>query len=121
MSRNGQGLLSAIDQVRELREEFWQSINVTGSSGDLNQALEYAGRVADFMEFGELMCRDALAREESCGAHFREEYQNESEAKRDDTHFGHVAAWAYRGEEIPERFEEKLEFECAHLAERDYR
>jgi succinate dehydrogenase / fumarate reductase flavoprotein subunit len=121
MSRSQQGLLSTIDQLRELRNEFWQSVNVTGSSRDLNQALEYAGRVADFMEFAELMCRDALAREESCGAHFREEYQSNGEAKRDDERFSHVAAWAYRGEEQAERYEEKLEFECAHLMERDYR
>jgi succinate dehydrogenase / fumarate reductase flavoprotein subunit len=121
MSRNEQGLKSAIDQVKALREEFWQSVNVTGSSQDLNQALEYAGRVADYMEFAELMCRDALAREESCGAHFREEHQSNGEARRDDEHFGHVAAWAYRGEEPAERFVERLEFECAHLMERDYR
>ena len=121
MSRSEKGLLSTIDQIRGLRDEFWQSVNVTGSSLDLNQSLEYAGRVADFMEFAELMCRDALAREESCGAHFREEYQYHGEAKRDDENFSHVAAWAYRGEEPAERFEEKLEFESAHLMERDYR
>jgi succinate dehydrogenase / fumarate reductase flavoprotein subunit len=121
MSRRGQDLLSAIDQIKELRDNFWQSVNVTGTSRDLNQALEYAGRVADFMEFAELMCRDALAREESCGAHFREEYQNNGEARRDDERFSHVAAWAYRGEDLPMRFEEKLAFECAHLMERDYR
>jgi succinate dehydrogenase / fumarate reductase flavoprotein subunit len=121
MSRNKQGLTSAIEQIQQLRDEFWQSVKVTGSSQDLNQSLEYAGRVADFMEFGELMCRDALAREESCGAHFREEYQNNGEARRDDEQFGHVAAWAYQGDETPERFEEQLEFECAHLTERDYR
>ena len=121
MSRSKKGLLSTIDQIQGLRDEFWQTVNVTGSSRDLNQSLEYAGRVADFMEFAELMCRDALAREESCGAHFREEYQNNGEAKRDDERFNHVAAWAYRGEEVAERFEEKLEFECAHLMKRDYR
>jgi succinate dehydrogenase / fumarate reductase flavoprotein subunit len=121
ISRREQDLRSAIDQIRELRDEFWQTVNVTGTSQDLNQALEYAGRVADFMEFAELMCRDALAREESCGAHFREEYQNGGEARRDDERFSHVAAWAYRGENLPERFEEKLTFECANLMERDYR
>ena len=121
ISRREQDLRSAIDQIRELRDEFWQTVNVTGTSQDLNQALEYAGRVADFMEFAELMCRDALAREESCGAHFREEYQNGGEAWRDDERFSHVAAWAYRGENLPERFEEKLTFECANLMERDYR
>jgi succinate dehydrogenase / fumarate reductase flavoprotein subunit len=107
--------------VQGLRHEFWQTVNVGGSSSDLNQSLEYAGRVADFMEFAELMCRDALAREESCGAHFREEYQHEGEARRDDKRFGHVAAWAYRGEDVAERFEETLKFEYARLAERDYR
>jgi len=121
MSRSEKGLLSTIDQIQGLRDEFWQSVNVTGSSRDLNQSLEYAGRVADFMEFAELMCRDALAREESCGAHFREEYQNSGEAERDDERFNHVAAWAYRGEDPAERFEEKLEFECVDLMERDYR
>ena len=121
MSRREQDLRSAIDRIQELREEFWQSVNVTGTSRDLNQTLEYAGRVADFMEFAELMCRDALAREESCGAHFREEYQNKGEARRDDERFSHVAAWAYCGEALPERFEEKLTFECARLMERDYR
>jgi len=121
MSRSEKGLLAAIDRIRGLRDEFWQSVNVTGSSLDLNQSLEYAGRVADYMEFAELMCRDALAREESCGAHFREEYQHHGEARRDDERFGHVAAWAYRGEAPAERFEERLEFECAHLMERDYR
>jgi len=113
MSRNRRDLKSAIEQIQGLRQAFWQSVNVTGSSDDLNQSLEYAGRVADFMEFGELMCRDALAREESCG--------DNGEASRNDDRFGHVAAWAYQGDDIPERFEEKLEYECAHLAERDYR
>lgn len=121
MSRREQDLRSAIDRIQELRDEFWQSVNVTGTSRDLNQTLEYAGRVADFMEFAELMCRDALAREESCGAHFREEYQNKGEARRDDERFSHVAAWAYCGEALPERFEETLTFECARLMERDYR
>jgi succinate dehydrogenase / fumarate reductase flavoprotein subunit len=121
MSRSEKGLRATIDQIQALREEFWQTVNVTGSSQDLNQSLEYAGRVADFMEFAELMCRDALAREESCGAHFREEHQNNGEARRDDERFSHVAAWAYRGDGAAERFEEKLEFECARLMERDYR
>jgi len=121
MSRREQDLCSAIDRIQGLRDEFWQSVNVTGTSQDLNQTLEYAGRVADYMEFAELMCRDALAREESCGAHFREEYQNKGEARRDDERFCHVAAWACRGEALPERFEEKLTFECVRLMERDYR
>ena len=121
MSRSAKGLRSAIDQIEALRNAFWESVNVTGSSQDLNQSLEYAGRVADFMEFAELMCRDALMREESCGAHFREEHQKNGEARRNDARYSHVAAWSYRGQEPAERFEEKLEFECAHLMERDYR
>ena len=86
-------------RVRALRAEFWQNVNVPGSEQDLNQALESAGRIADFMEFGELLALDALQREESCGGHFREEYQYpDGEAKRDDERFCHVAAWEYTGE-----------------------
>ena len=122
MSRTREGLTEAIDRIKSLRQEFWQNVNVTGESDDLNQALEYAGRVADYMEFGELMCRDALDREESCGAHFREEYQKDGEALRNDAGFSHVTAWHYQGDEQePESYREQLEFECAHLMERDYR
>ena len=122
MSRTREGLTEAIDRIKSLRHEFWQNVNVTGESDDLNQALEYAGRVADYMEFGELMCRDALDREESCGAHFREEYQKDGEALRNDAGFSHVTAWHYQGDEQePESYREQLEFECAHLMERDYR
>jgi succinate dehydrogenase / fumarate reductase flavoprotein subunit len=122
MSRNATGLHSAINDIQQLREEFWSNLNVTGQTQDLNQALEYAGRVADYMEFAELMCRDALAREESCGAHFREEHQHNGEAARDDADFSHVAAWQYRGDsQTAELFKENLDFEMAHLMERDYR
>ena len=98
MARTRQSLEAAIGRIRELRQEFWQNVNVPGTDADLNVALERAGRVADFMEFGELLAQDALAREESCGGHFREEYQYpDGEAKRDDDRFGHVAAWEYAG------------------------
>ena len=89
-----QGSTQALGQIRELREEFWQNVNVPGTGEELNQALEKAGRVADFFELGELMCLDALQRNESCGGHFREEYQTpDGEAQRDDEHFSYVAAW----------------------------
>src|SRR5262249_19114995 len=129
MARTRQSLERAIGKVRELRAEFWQNVNVPGTDADLNQALERAGRVADYMEFGELMCRDALAREESCGAHFREEYQQvdeqgrlTGECERNDADFGHVAAWEYRdGDREPVRHVEPLHFEYAHLAVRSYK
>src|ERR1700757_1837964 len=98
MSRTAEGLKSAIGQIRALREEYWHNVNVPGSDNDINQSLEKAGRVADFFELGELMCIDALERNESCGGHFREEYQTpDGEAQRDDEHYSYVAAWEYRG------------------------
>ncbi len=122
MSRSSAGLDRAIARIRDLRSEFWQEVNIAGDAMDLNQGLEYAGRVADFMEFSELMCRDALVREESCGAHFREEYQNNGEAQRNDAAYSHVAAWHYQGAGAePELYREPLEFECARLMKRDYR
>jgi succinate dehydrogenase / fumarate reductase flavoprotein subunit len=123
MARTKQSLERALGQIRALREEFWQSVNVPGSDQDLNQALEKAGRVADFMEFGELLARDALAREESCGGHFREEYQYpDGEAKRDDEHFSHVAAWQYAGEgREPIRLVEPLTWEAVHPSVRSYK
>ncbi len=98
-------------------------VNVPGSDTELNQALEKAGRVADFLELGELMCRDALHREESCGGHFREEFQTEDgEALRDDEHFAYAAAWEYKGpDHAPELHQEPLEFEYVHLAQRSYK
>lgn len=123
MSRSAKGLEKAIEKIPELREEFWNNVSVTGSAGHFNQVLERAGRVADFLEFGEMMCRDALAREESCGGHFREEHQTpENEALRNDEDYCHVAAWGYKGEnEAPERHVENLEFENVKLTQRSYK
>jgi succinate dehydrogenase / fumarate reductase, flavoprotein subunit len=123
MARNAAGLQKALTALPELRAEFWRNVNVPGSDTELNQALEKAGRVADFLELGELMCRDALHREESCGGHFREEYQTEDgEALRDDEHFAYVAAWEYRGQDQPPQLhKEPLEFEYVHLAQRSYK
>ena len=123
MSRTAEGLTSAIEQIRALREEFWQNVTVPGSSDDLNQSLEKAGRVSDFFELAELMCIDARHRNESCGGHFREEYQTpEGEAQRDDENYSYVAAWAYRGYgNQPELFKEPLEFEYVHPSQRSYK
>jgi succinate dehydrogenase / fumarate reductase flavoprotein subunit len=123
MARNKAGLEKAIKQIPALREEFWKNLKVNGTGSELNRELEKAGRVADFMEFGELMCRDALAREESCGGHFREEYQTEDgEAKRDDQNFAHAAVWEYKGDStVPARHKEQLEFENVKLATRSYK
>jgi succinate dehydrogenase flavoprotein subunit len=123
MARNRQGLKSALEKIPAIREEFWKDVHVTGEAMELNQALEKAGRVADFLELGELLARDALEREESCGAHFREEYQTpEGEALRNDGKFAHVAAWEYAGENAPPiRNTEPLEFEHVHLAQRSYK
>jgi succinate dehydrogenase / fumarate reductase, flavoprotein subunit len=123
MSRTAEGLGHAIGQIRELRDEYWHNVTVPGSGADLNQSLEKAGRVADFLELGELMCIDALERNESCGGHFREEYQTpDGEAKRDDEHFSYVAAWGYRGPgNHPELTKEPLEFEYVHPSQRSYK
>ncbi len=123
MARTREGLETALQKIPALREEFWSNAIVPGVNEELNQSLEYAGRVADFLEIGELMCRDALAREESCGAHFREEYQTEEgEALRDDENFSHVAAWEYTGEgNEPNLHIEPLEFEYVALAQRSYK
>jgi succinate dehydrogenase / fumarate reductase flavoprotein subunit len=123
MARTRQGLEGAIGKIRALRQEFWESVNVPGTDTDLNAALERAGRVADFMEFGELIAQDALAREESCGGHFREEYQYpDGEAKRDDEKFSHVAAWEYAGaDKEPIRNVEPLAWEVVHPTVRSYK
>jgi succinate dehydrogenase / fumarate reductase, flavoprotein subunit len=123
MARRAEGLREAIQRIPVLREEFWRDVNVPGSHAELNQALEKAGRVADFLELGELMCRDALHREESCGGHFREEHQTEDgEARRDDEHFAYVAAWEWRGEgQEPCLHKEPLVFENVKLATRSYK
>jgi succinate dehydrogenase / fumarate reductase flavoprotein subunit len=123
MARNKKGLETALQKIPALREEFWQGLTVVGSDKELNQGLELAGRVADFIELGELMCRDALEREESCGGHFREEYQTEDgEALRNDDKFCHVAAWEYAGDgKTPVRHQEPLAFENVHLSTRSYK
>jgi len=123
MARNDQGLRKAIQLLPELRQRFWENVKVPGSGADVNQSLELAGRVADFLELGELMCQDALERKESCGGHFREEWQTEDgEARRDDENFCHVAAWEYTGEgQAPKRNVEELAFENVHLATRSYK
>jgi succinate dehydrogenase / fumarate reductase flavoprotein subunit len=123
MARNRQGLETALSKIPALREEFWQDLTVPGTGGELNQQLELAGRVADFLELGELMCLDALEREESCGGHFREEYQTEEgEALRDDERFTHVAAWEYAGpDRKPIRNVEPLVFENVQLQTRSYK
>ncbi len=123
MSRNATGLKQAIDRIRALHEEYWQNLTVPGSGDDLNQSLEKAGRVADFFELAELMCIDALERNESCGGHFREEYQTaDGEAQRDDEHFSYVAAWGYAGPGVrPELTKEPLEFAYVHPSQRSYK
>ena len=123
MARSKAGLEAAIKKIPELRAEFWDNLNVPGENGSLNQSLEQAGRVADFLEFGELMCRDALQREESCGGHFREEHQTpEGEAKRDDKNFSFVGAWEYKGEnQTPELHKENLVYEEVEMTQRSYK
>ncbi len=123
MSRTAEGLKSALAEIPTLREQFWRDVRVTGTGEELNQSLEKAGRVADFFELAELMCRDALDRNESCGGHFREEYQTpDGEAARDDAHYSYVAAWGFRGVgNPPELNREPLEFEYVHPAQRSYK
>ncbi|QLY25502.1 fumarate reductase/succinate dehydrogenase flavoprotein subunit [Bdellovibrio sp. KM01] len=122
MGRNAAGLKKALEEIPKVREEFWQNVRIPGDPNYLNVELEKAGRVADFLELGELMCRDALEREESCGGHFREEHQDNGEAKRDDTNFCHVAAWEYTGNmKTSVRHKEELTFENVHLATRSYK
>lgn len=121
MARNKSGLEGAIKRIPEIREEFWQNVKVNGSGEELNQSLERAGRVADFLEFSELMCIDALDREESCGGHFREEHQTpEGEALRDDDKYTYVSAWK-QGNGKPELIKEALEFENVSLTQRSYK
>jgi succinate dehydrogenase / fumarate reductase flavoprotein subunit len=121
MGRNEGGLRKALERIPELRREFWADVKVSGTGEELNQQLEKAGRVADFLEFGELMVLDALVREESCGGHFREEHQTaDGEAERDDEHFSYAAAWEWGGENGPILHKEALEFEYVHLAQRSY-
>jgi succinate dehydrogenase / fumarate reductase flavoprotein subunit len=123
MARNRAGLEKALQEIPALRAEFWQNVRVPGSGASFNQSLEQAGRVADFLELGELMCRDALTREESCGCHFREEHQYpDGECKRDDVNFAHVAAWEYSGEgRAPVRNVEPLAYESVKMSVRNYK
>ena len=122
MARTKEGLQEALKRIPELRAEFWRNVRVLGNGESLNQSLERAGRVADFFDFAELMCRDALHREESCGGHFRTEHQEAGEAKRDDDHFAYVAAWSYAGEgKDPVLTREPLVFENVKLATRSYK
>jgi succinate dehydrogenase / fumarate reductase flavoprotein subunit len=123
MARTAAGLNAALARIPELREQFWREVMVPGGQEELNQSLENAGRVGDFLEFAELLCRDALTREESCGGHFRQEHQTpDGEARRDDEHFAHVAVWEHRGDgQEPLRHTEPLSFENVHLAQRSYK
>jgi succinate dehydrogenase / fumarate reductase flavoprotein subunit len=123
MARSAEGLRTALQLIPKLREEFWRDVMVPGEGADLNQTLEHAGRVADFLELGELMCLDALHREESCGGHFRVEFQTpDGEARRDDEHFAYVAAWEYAGEDtIAVLNKEPLVFENIKLSQRSYK
>jgi succinate dehydrogenase / fumarate reductase flavoprotein subunit len=123
MARTATGLRDALERIPQIRSEFWENVTVPGSDTQLNQALEKANRVADYLEFAELMCRDALHREESCGGHFREEHQTpDGEAKRDDERFAYVAAWEYAGDDrAPVLHREPLVFENVQLAQRSYK
>ncbi len=123
MARTKEGLEKAIKRFDEIREEFWKNVRVAGDNEELNQSLEKAGRVADFIDFGQLMCRDALNRNESCGGHFRVEYQTpEGEAQRNDDDYFHVAAWQHTGDgKVPEMIKEPLHYETVQLATRSYK
>jgi succinate dehydrogenase / fumarate reductase flavoprotein subunit len=123
MARNAEGLKKALSLIPPLREQFWRDVKVLGGGEELNQSLERAGRVADFLELAELMCLDALERNESCGGHFREEYQTpEGEAARDDEHYSYAAAWEYGGPgQPPVLHKEPLSFEYVHPAQRSYK
>jgi succinate dehydrogenase / fumarate reductase flavoprotein subunit len=123
MARTEKSLKQALDRIPQIRHEFWENVNVPGSADDLNTALEYAGRVADFLEFAQLLAFDALQREESCGGHFREEYQTEDgEALRQDDKFAYVSAWEFKGvDQFPELHREQLVYEEVRMAQRSYK
>jgi succinate dehydrogenase / fumarate reductase, flavoprotein subunit len=123
MERSEESLRKALDRIPEIRQEFWTNVKITGDWHSLNQTLEHAGRVADFIDLAELMCIDALHRAESCGGHFRAESQTpEGEALRDDEHFAYVAAWEWTPEnQPPVLHREDLEYEYVHLAQRSYK
>jgi succinate dehydrogenase / fumarate reductase, flavoprotein subunit len=121
MARNAKGLKEAIEEIRALKKEFWSNVKIPGSIDEFNPELDKAGRVADFIELGELMCIDALERNESCGGHFREEYQTpEGEALRDDANYAYVAAWEYGNDEW-QVHKEVLNFEVAKPTQRSYK
>ncbi len=126
MARTAAGLREALARIPELREEFWRDVRILGDDEEYNQSLERGGRVADFLEFGELMCTDALERDESCGGHFREEHQTpDGEALRDDAEFAAVFAWEFQGGNgsvaPPKLHREPLHFETVELAQRSYK
>jgi succinate dehydrogenase / fumarate reductase flavoprotein subunit len=122
ISRSRESLNSGIERIRDLREQFWSDVNITGGANEPNSELEKATRVMDFLELGELMCIDALHREESCGAHFREEYQTkEGESLRNDEGFSYVAAWQHRAEGEPILHKEPLSFEAVNVMTRNYK
>jgi succinate dehydrogenase / fumarate reductase flavoprotein subunit len=123
MARSEEGLKEAIRDIQALRKEFWSNLRVTGDADNLNPELERAGRVADFIDFGELMCRDALMRDESCGGHFRVEHQTaEGEAVRNDEDYAFVSVWEYMGEGVePILNKDQLEFEAVKLTTRSYK
>jgi succinate dehydrogenase / fumarate reductase flavoprotein subunit len=123
MARSDASLNNALKRIPEIRDEFWNNVNVTGESGELNQQLENAGRLADFLEFAEVFAKDALHREESCGGHFRVEHQtDDGEAMRDDENFAYAAAWEFKGVgNEPELHKEPLKFENVKLAVRSYK
>jgi succinate dehydrogenase / fumarate reductase flavoprotein subunit len=121
MARNAKGLQEAMGEIRELKKEFWSNLKIPGSIDEFNPELDKAGRVADFIELGELMCIDALQRNESCGGHFREEFQTaEGEALRDDANYTYVSAWEYKNNEW-ELHKENLDFEVAKPTQRSYK
>ena len=123
MARSEQSLKTAIKKIQVIRDEFWKNLKLVGATDELNQTLEYANRVSDYMEFAEMLCKDALERRESCGGHFRVEYQTEdNEAKRDDENFAHVAVWEYKGEgKEPVRNVEPLKYEVVKMTQRSYK
>ena len=122
MARTKEGLAEALKKIPDLREQFWKNVKVPGSGDSFNQELEMAGRVADFLEFGELLCLDAYTRDESCGGHFRLEHQIEGEADRDDANFSYVGAWEFTGDlSKPKLNKEWLEYESVHFSTRSYK
>ena len=122
MARSAEGLTGAIAEIRQLKKDFWSDVRIPGEANEMNNELDKAGRVADFIELGELMCLDALQREESCGGHFREEHQTEEgEALRDDENFMYVAAWEYKGEHEWQLHKEDLKYEVVKPSSRSYK